>query len=160
MVLGSMDEDRLEELFSAYRAGEISEDGWIEPTTEKERQRAVMKHDEPDDGEMFTEEQIEIMIETSQRLGPDDYPDDYPDSEELPDDPPDIDDLPISDRTGEMDEDATVMEPAWTDWFESTSPEERQQAVDRYGAPDPDTIPDTVDIPDDLQLSNTDRKSE
>lgn len=37
-----MDDERLEELFSEYRAGEISEDEWVESTTPRERMRAVL----------------------------------------------------------------------------------------------------------------------
>lgn len=166
-----MDDDRLEELFREYRAGEISEEEWVESTTPRGRMRAVVQHGNLSDEEILTMEQLVIAAEISdENTAPDevepmdpedmDGPDVYPDPDELPDDPPDIDDMPIADRIEAIGEDATLMEFAWMDWIASTTPEERQQAVDRYGAPSPDDIPDCVDIPGDLDLSNPSDESE
>jgi hypothetical protein len=166
-----MDDDRLKELFREYRAGEISEEEWMESTTPRGRMRAVVQHGNLSDEEILTMEQLVIAAEIiDEKTAPDevepmdpedmDGPDVYPKPDELPDDPPDIDDMPIADRIEASGEDATLMGFAWMDWIASTTPEERQQAVDRYGAPSPDDIPDCVDIPGDLDLSNPSDESE
>ncbi len=67
-----------------------------------------------------------------------DGPDVYPTEDELPDNPPDIGDTPIANTDINAD---TIMEFAWKDWFESTTPEERNRAVKRHGAPNIDNIP-------------------
>lgn len=86
-----------------------------------------------------------------------DGPDIYPDEDELPGDTPDIDNAPVAHTDIDAD---TIMEFAWKDWFESTTPEERNSAVYRHGAPDIDNLPDTVEIPDDLDLTDGTDESE
>jgi hypothetical protein len=63
-----MDEDRLEVMIRKLRAGEISEEEWVDSTTPWERMVAVMRYDEPSDEEILTMEQMAIAMEISNRV--------------------------------------------------------------------------------------------
>ena len=84
-----MDGERLEEMFREYRNNDISEEKWVEATTPRERMWAVIQHDDPDDGEVLTMEQLTIAMEISNKnTAPDEI--DPVDPEDI-DGPEDID---------------------------------------------------------------------
>lgn len=60
-----MDDERLEELFRAYRNDEVSEEEWVGETTSADRVRALIQHGNLSDEEILTLEQLTVAMEIS-----------------------------------------------------------------------------------------------
>jgi hypothetical protein len=94
-----MDDERLEELFRAYRDSEISEEEWVGETTSAERIRTVIRHGNLSEEEILTLEQLTVALEISdENTAPDDV--DLVDPEDIGG----RDDLDLSNTTSDESE--------------------------------------------------------